>query len=359
MMEWFRFLLGLPPGASTVADDVDGLHVFVISTTMFVSFFVFGMATWFLVKYGRTSDEPLTRELRAKPRSEILTIALVLSFFLVFWIIGFRQYLAMTRPPANAETIHVEAKQWMWTFSYPDGRDTNDVLTVPVAKPIALVMTSRDVIHSFFVPAFRVKSDVVPGRIMTTWFEAKTPGTYPIWCTEYCGLDHSRMLGEVVVLSPEDYAAWKAVGRTEGGVANAGDCGGGPGSCAANDLVARGREVAVRRACVACHTVDGQRHVGPTWKDLYDSDVPLEGGGHVVADAAYLTRSMMEPNADIVRGYTAVMPTYQGTLSAAEVGALVAFIRSLSKAEGEAAPNAGISLPRLEIQKLPDAGGTP
>jgi len=241
----------------------------------------------------------------------------------------------------------------MWKFSYPDGRDTNDVLTVPVGKPIKLAMTSRDVIHSFYVPAFRVKQDVLPGRYTTVWFQATTPGTYSIWCAEYCGVSHSLMRGEVVVLSQEDYAAWRRNGQGTSPVA---DCGNGPGTCAGGDLVALGRQVAQRRACLACHSLDGQRHVGPTWSRLYGAERTLANGRRVIADEAYLTRSMMEPAADVVAGYTQVMPTYQGTLTAAEAGAILELIRSLRDGPAE---TAGVVLPRLDVTAVTDGGPAP
>jgi cytochrome c oxidase subunit 2 len=270
--------------------------------------------------------------------------------FILWWVIGFRQYVHMAEAPADSEVVYVDAKQWMWKFTYPGGRSTNDVLTVPVGKPIKLVMTSRDVIHSFFVPPFRVKQDVVPGRYVTVWFEAKKPGTYPIWCAEYCGPSHSTMRGEVVVLSQEDYARWEQNAHDE---AKSTDCGHGPGSCGEGDLVAIGRAVAVRRACVACHTLDGQRHIGPTWAGLYGSERTLSDGRKVIADEAYLTRSMMEPNADLVAGYPQVMPTYQGTLTAAEAGALVELIRALK--DHPISP--AIALPALDVRPHSTDGG--
>lgn len=336
MRELLRAILGLPPAASTVADDVDGLHFLVISATMLIAAYVFASAAWFAVRYARRKDGQLTERLAASRRHEAITIVVVLSAFLLFWVIGFRQYLRMTDPPPDADVVFVEAKQWMWKFTYADGRDANDVLTVPAGRPIKLVMSSRDMIHSFFVPAFRIKRDVLPGRETIAWFEAKTPGTYPIWCAEYCGVSHSRMRGEVVVLSPEDYARWR-------------------GKRGTGDLVAMGRDVAVRRACTACHTLDGQRHIGPTWSGLYGSEVTLSDGRRLVADDAYLTRSMMDPLADVVAGYQPVMPTYRGQLSAAEAGALVELIKSLR--HGPTA-TAGV-LPRLDVEPAADAGRAP
>jgi cytochrome c oxidase subunit 2 len=310
-MDLFRKLLFLPAAASSFADGVDMLHLFVIAVTMVVSAYVFVMAGWFTVRWRRRSADQLTRPLVATRAREALVVGAVTGTFVLFWVLGFRQYAAMTEPPRDAATVYVEAKQWMWKFSYDDGRSSNDVLTVPVGRPVKLVMSSRDVIHSFYVPAFRVKQDVVPGRDVVAWFVPTKPGSYPIWCAEYCGVSHSQMRGEVVVLAEDAYAAWMKTAGT------------GP------DLVTKGREVAVRRACLACHTVDGQRHVGPTWRGLYGSERVLADGRRVVADEAYLTRSMMEPQADVVAGYRQIMPAYQGALTAAEAGALVELIKSL------------------------------
>lgn len=357
MMALFRALLGLPASASTASDEIDLLHFTVISATMLVSTCVFAAAAWFCVRYYRKRDDQLTHRLVATRRLETATITILLTMFITWWVIGFRQYVRMVTPPVDADIVYVDAKQWMWKFTYASGRDANDVLTVPVGRPIKLVMTSRDVIHSFYVPAFRTKADVIPGRYTTLWFEAKTPGVYPIWCAEYCGVSHSLMRGEVNVLSQEDHARWLRAGRDQAMLA---DCGRGPGSCGREggggpaDMVEVGRAVAVRRACVACHTLDGQRHVGPTWSGLFGSERVLADGRRVVADESYLTRSMMEPNTDLVAGYPQVMPTYQGTLTAAETGALVELIRSLKHAPVAA----GIALPQLDVAAAPDGGTT-
>jgi cytochrome c oxidase subunit 2 len=353
MMEFMRAILALPVGASTAADGVDLLHFFVITVTMLISTYVFATAAWFCVRYYRKSTGQLTARLVASRRHELFTIGAVLTMFILWWVIGFRQYVHMAESPKDADVVYVDAKQWMWKFTYPGGRSANDVLTVPLGRPVKLVMTSRDVIHSFYVPAFRTKMDVIPGRYTTLWFQATKLGTYPIWCAEYCGVSHSLMRGEVNVLSQEDYAKWERDGRDEAKLA---DCGRGPGSCGGGDLVELGRAVAVRRACVACHTLDGQRHVGPTWSGLYGSERTMSDGRKLIADEAYLTRSMMEPNVDVVAGYPQVMPTYQGTLTAAETGALVELIRSLK----DRPLAAGIDLPSLDVSPARAAdGGAP
>lgn len=337
-MDLLRLLLNLPPGASSVADRIDGLHALVIGTTMAVATYVFASVAWFTFRYRRRGEAPATSPLSASRRHELAVIGLVLVTFVTWWVIGYRQYVDLRRPPANAETVFVEAKQWMWKFAYADGRTANDVLTVPIGRPIKLVMTSRDVIHSFYVPSFRLKTDVLPGRTTTMWFEATALGTFPIWCAEYCGVNHSAMRGEVEVVPLDDYARRHAHPTTDA------------------DLVALGRATAEKRQCTACHTFDGQPHVGPTFFGLFGSERVFADGRRGVADEAYLTRSMMDPTADVVRGFRPVMPTYQGVLSNVEVGALVAFIASLRDA---AAPS-GVSLPKLTITPSPSASpGTP
>jgi cytochrome c oxidase subunit 2 len=337
VLDLFRRIIGLPAGASTISDDIDALHLFVIGSTFAVAAYVFAMTAWFIARHRRRKRNALTQRVAARPLHEMALIGGVTFVFLFWWVLGFRQYVKIHEPPGDADIVYVEAKQWMWKFVDRDGRSTNDTLTVQAGRPVRLVMTSRDVIHSFFVPSFRLKQDVVPGRTTTLWFQAKDPGIYPIWCAEYCGLNHSNMRGEIVVLSAEDYARYRD---------------GAPGE--PGGLVAQGREVAMKRGCVACHTLDGQRHVGPTFRGLFGSDVALADGRHVLADEAYLTRSMVEPNADVVAGFPQVMPSYQGSLSPAEAGALVELIKSVKNETGQ---SLGVALPRLQVAPAaPDRG---
>ena len=348
MMALLRAILNLPIEASSYARAVDNLHVFVITTTMLGATLVFLLALWYTIRYRRRGVSQLTPRMQVSTAAETLMIGGILSLFLLWWVIGYVQYARMAVPPENASTVYVMGKQWMWKFAYPDGRSAVDVLTVPVGKPVKLVMTSRDVIHSFYVPAFRMKHDVVPGRYYSAWFEPTKPGVYEIFCAEYCGTSHSRMLGSVLVMSQSDYAEWldgqpklsreSEVGRTAQG---------------GGDLAQTGRQVAVRRACVACHTIDGQSHVGPTWAGLYNSSVNLTDGRTVVADDAYLTKSMMDPNAEVVAGYRSIMPTYLGVLSEPEVAALVEFIKSLKSVPF----TPSVKLP--ETIAVPDGGTRP
>jgi cytochrome c oxidase subunit 2 len=323
MNDLLRAWLNLPPQASTYAADIDLLHYWVISATMLGATFVFLLGLYYVARYRRSAARATTPHLQTSVPAEMVIIGGILTLFLVFWVVGTTQYNRMMSPPADAISVYVTGKQWMWEFAYPDGRSSLDVLTVPAHRPVKLVMTSRDVIHSFFVPAFRMKHDVVPGRYYTAWFEAKAPGIYQVECAEFCGVSHSRMLGEVHVLSQPDYERWLQGGAptTREGFAVAKE----PGA----DLAAIGRDSAARRGCLNCHTIDGQPHIGPTWAGLYESRVSLSDGRVVTADDAYLTKSMMEPQADIVAGYKGVMPTYRGALPEPEVAALVEFIQSL------------------------------
>jgi cytochrome c oxidase subunit 2 len=333
-------LLALPPEGSTISTQIDALHVFVITTTMVSSFIVFAAAAYFVVRYKRKDEGQLTPRVNATVRSEGTIVVGILGLFVLWWVIGFRQYVTMRDPPEGAMTVYVTAKQWMWKFTYPDGRSANDVLTIPTGKPVKLVMTSRDVIHSFYVPGFRTKMDVLPGRYTTEWFEAKAAGEYPIYCAEYCGVSHSMMRGTVVVLTPEDYETWLEKPARD----VSGD----------TDLATRGAEVARRRECLACHTVTGERHIGPTWAGLYGSWQSMSDGRRVLADEAYLTRSMMEPGAEVVDTYKNVMPSYFAVLPQPEAAALVEYIKSLRDVH----PVSGVALPTLEStpKEVADAG---
>jgi cytochrome c oxidase subunit 2 len=346
MNDFLRTLLFLPPQASTVARRIDQLHFVVITATMLGALLVTVIGGWFVLRYRRpTSDTTLANaDATARPHVAFKigsTVGLTV-LFLVFWAIGLRTFMRLRVAPPGAMIIYVTAKKWMWTFAYPAGARSIERLFVPVGRPVELYMTSRDVIHGFYVPAFRVKNDVVPGRTMTLWFEARTPGTYPILCTQYCGTGHSMMRGEVVALSPEDFDRWldgwepgetPAVAGPVYVEPQLGLVEPEPGRPVS--MVRQGERVAAETGCLRCHTLDGSPHIGPTWAGLYGSVVPLEGGSEVVADVAYITESIMDPMAKIHRGFQAVMPSYLGRLGPGEVSAIVELIRSLRDVEAQ------------------------
>ncbi len=341
MNELMRRVLFLPEQASEYARRVDHLHYFVIVTTMIAAAGVFLTALVFFVKFKRRSDHDPTPHVAPRFVHELLFIGTPLAFFLVWFAIGFPQFVELSRPPEGAMDVYVQGKQWMWKFSYPGGPNAIDSLRVPAGRPVRLLITSRDVIHSLFIPALRVKQDALPGRYTQTWFKAERPGRYEIFCAEYCGTSHSSMLGELVVMPAAEFDDW--VNEQRRGLALVQDASAARGERVrpSSNLVDEGRRVASEQGCLKCHTVDGTRHIGPTWVDLYGRSEKLQSGKLVVADEGYLTKSMMDPAADVVAGYQNVMPTFQGKLSPPEVAAIVEFIKSLKKPAVRAGPSEG------------------
>jgi cytochrome c oxidase subunit 2 len=343
--ELFRRVLGLPEQASSIAYGIDVLHYVVITVSLLGAAGVAAAVALLLFRFrARRGPAPAHVHPRAPVWLEAAVIAGLLAMFLAFWVVGFRQLVRIQAPPPGAMNVYVVGKQWMWTFAYPDGTATIGDLYVPVGKPVRLLMTSRDVIHSFFVPDFRIKQDVLPGRTLVAWFEATRAGPHDILCAEYCGLEHSRMRGRVIALAGEDWARW-AEAR--------------PAPTA--DLATAGGRIAADRGCLRCHTVDGAPHLGPTWAGLYGATVPLEGGGAIRADEAYLTESMMDPERRIHAGYPPIMPPYRGLLDGAEVAALVEYIRSLPARAAPASPPPVAPLPTAPIVEPagPAAPGAP
>jgi cytochrome c oxidase subunit 2 len=341
MNELYRRLLFLPEQASQYAHDVDLLHYVIITTTFIGAAGVFLAAIYFFVRYRRRSDSDVTPKVSPTLLHEVLFIGGPLVLFLAWFAIGFPQYMRLSTPPADAMDVFVQGKKWMWKFAYPGGPNSIDALRVPAGRPVRLLITSRDVIHSFYVPALRVKQDALPGRYTQTWFKADRPGRYEIFCAEYCGLSHSGMLGELIVMPAADFDDWLTQQRR--GLARAQDAAPVPGETvlASSNVVEEGRRVAAEQGCLKCHSVDGTRHIGPTWQDLYLREEKLLTGKSVVADEAYLTKSMMDPAADIVQGYQNVMPTYQGKLTPPETAAIVEYIKTLRTMAVRSGPSEG------------------
>jgi cytochrome c oxidase subunit II len=337
--DFLRRVLMLPEQSSTMASEVDHLHYFIILVTMAGATAVAFATLYFLVRYRDGANRPAARPGAAARRTalslELTAVAGLLALFVFWWVLGFRQYVRLEKAPEGSLTVYVTAKQWMWSFAYPRGGGSSGVLYVPVGRPVELVMTSRDVIHSFYVPDFRVKQDVVPGRSTSVWFEVDQPGRHRLMCAELCGVGHSTMRGEVIALAPADYE--RALDRLAP-VRVAGPVYGAPAVVGEQDppeglsLAAMGQRVAAQSGCLRCHTVDGTPHIGPTFAGLYGAEIPLADGHQVVADEKYLTESMMDPAARVHLGFRPVMPGYQGLLGAVEIGAVVEYIRTLADA---------------------------
>jgi len=328
MNELFRKLLFLPEQGSAYAQQVDQLHYFVVTMTM-IGFV--GVATalfYFVIRYRRRREGESTPHVSPRPLHEALFVAGPLALFLLWFAIGYPLFVRLTTPPKDAIDVYVMGKKWMWKYAYPGGPGGIDTLHVPAGRPVRLLLTSRDVIHSFYLPAFRIKQDAVPGRYTQTWFQADRPGRYEIFCAEYCGIGHSSMLGELVVMPPEKFDEWLESARRSQAVAAAQDSVQQDPS-PTTTLAEQGRRLSAEYGCLKCHSVDGTRHIGPSWLGLYQRKELLESGATVAADEGYITESMMDPRAKVVKGYQAVMPTFQGRIPAPEIAAIVEFIKTL------------------------------
>jgi cytochrome c oxidase subunit II len=308
-----------PEAASTFARDVDLLYIVWSAITLFFSLLIAGAIVFFMVKFRR-------RDLRSFGIPEKTSIPLEITWSIIPLIIamtmfgwGARVYFKQYRPPADALEYWTVGKQWMWKFQHPDGQREINTLHIPVGQPIKLTIASEDVIHSFFVPAFRVKQDAVPGRYTQVWFEATKPGVYKMFCAEYCGGEHSKMIGSIVAMEPQAYEEWLA---------------GGP---AGRSMVASGAELFTSLACDTCHTEGpGRAPRAPRLEGLFGNQVALASGRTLLADEEYLRSSILNPHEQIVAGWQPIMPTYQGQITEEQLAQLVAYIRSLSTAEAGA-----------------------
>lgn len=324
-----------PEQASTHAPRVDALYFYLVAVSVFFSLLIAGLVIYFAIKYRRRSETELPRGVAGSLKLElfwsVIPLAISLSFF--FW--GAKLFFSMSRPPNDAIEIYVVGKQWMWKVQHADGQREINELHVPVGRPVRLTMTSEDVIHDFFVPAFRMKRDVLPGRYSTAWFEATKPGRYHLFCAQYCGTKHSAMIGWVDVMEPVVYENWLS------------------GGAATESLASAGAKLFVQHACNTCHRSDTQAR-GPNLEGLVGKIVHLQNGQTLIADEQYIRESIVAPNAKMVEGYQPIMPTFQGLISEEGLLQLVAYIKSLSKAEappGGAGPPVPKSPPKREATK--------
>lgn len=302
----------LPSADSTLSADVDGLFLFVTYLSIFFfTIIVAGMA-WFVFQYRDRPGRPKVKQVSHSTVLEVTwsVIPTILVIFIFIW--GVKGFMDMAVAPRGAVEVQVTGKKWQWEFDSPDfGKSLNE-LVVEVDKPVKLILSAEDVLHSFYVPDFRVKMDAVPGRYTTLWFQATKVGEHQVFCTEYCGTGHSAMLAKVVVLSAEDYAKRKAESQSTGEIS-----------------AASGEKLYSSKNCKACHSIDGARVVGPSFKALWDKDESLADGSTVKVDENYLRESILDPNAKIVATYPPAMPPYKGLLKDHEIGSLIAYIKSL------------------------------
>lgn len=313
--------LGLMPAqASTMAFQVDLLYGFLIAVTAFFSLLIAAGVIGFSIKYRRRSEHDRTPHIHGSNLLEAVWTVIPLAITMVMFFWGAHIFVTLKRPPDDALQVNVVGKQWMWKLQHLEGRREINQLHVPVGRPVKLTLTSEDVIHSFYVPAFRIKQDAVPGRYTTTWFEATKVGEYHLFCAEYCGTVHSGMIGKVVVMDPADYQAWLAGESTSAAAAAPAD--GGSGS-----LVASGKALYEKHGCITCHQAGSV--LGPPLAGVPGSTVALQDGNSVTADDEYLRESILNPQAKVVKGFAPVMPTFKGQMSEEQILQLIAYIKSL------------------------------
>ncbi len=294
-----------------MAWQVDALYIYLVLVSAVMTLLIFTAVAVLAIKY-RAREGQAAHQIEGSMILEITWSIIPFGVMLTFFLWGAVLFFKERTPPTNSTEVYVVAKQWMWKLEHMEGQREINELHIPTGQNVKLIMTSQDVIHSFFVPAFRLKQDVLPGRYTTLWFQATTPGTYHLFCAEYCGTSHSGMIGNIIVMEPQDYAQWMA---------------GGPSA----SLPEAGKQLFTSLGCSTCHRFDIQGR-GPNLTGVYNKPVLLEDGRTVIADDNYVRESILNPTAKIVNGFKPVMPTFQGIVSDEQLNALVAYVKSLSQA---------------------------
>jgi cytochrome c oxidase subunit 2 len=319
-----------PETASTLAEQVDGLFFFILAVTVFFTLLIAALVIIFIVRYRRRSTSDRPPHIHGSLRLELTWTIIPLLIALGMFVWGARVYVTWATPPEQSLEVYVVGRQWMWHLQHTGGQREINQLHVPVGRPVKLTITSQDVIHSFFVPAFRLHRDAVPGRYVTAWFEATKTGRFRLYCSEYCGTNHSSMIGEVVVMDAEAYREWLTRGADD-------------------SLATKGSKLFRKLQCVACHSADSRARA-PVLENLYLRRVPLADGTTVVADEDYLRESIRNPSAKIVAGFQApsIMPPFTDDLvDEEELIQLIAFLRALGTGE---------TPPRVESAAPPAVG---
>jgi cytochrome c oxidase subunit 2 len=318
-----------PERASSMASQVDAIYIFLLVVCGMVALLVFTCLLYFAARYrSRVGVE--AEQIDGSTPLELTWSIIPLCVFMVFFAWGALVFFKQRTPPRDATEVYVVAKQWMWKLEHAEGQREINELHVPVGRDVKLIMTSQDVIHSFYVPVFRMKQDVLPGRYTVAWFRATKPGTYHLFCAEYCGTQHSGMIGSIVVMEPAQYEAWMS---------------GGP----AGPLSATGEKVFAELGCSTCHRSDAQGR-GPNLQGVFGNPVALADGRTLVADENYIRECILDPGAKRVKGFQPIMPTFQGLVSEEQVNALVAYVKSLSNTKAPAGTSASTANPETKAQ---------
>ena len=325
-----------PDQASTFAKDVDALYFFVFATSAFFAVVVALAVIYFGIRYHKTHDGEIGARIEGNLPLELLwsVIPTIIAMVMFGW--GASVFYHLRRPPAEAMHIYAVGKQWMWKFQHLEGQREINELHIPAGQPVKITISSEDVLHSLFFPAFRTKIDAIPGRYTELWFDAQTPGQYHIFCAEYCGTNHAGMIGTVTVMEPANYQLWLQGGGMEG------------------TLAQRGAKVFNDLACSTCHLDTGQGR-GPSLKDIVGTTVELQNGSSVTVDEAYLRESILNSQAKVVKGFQPLMPTFQGLISEENLVALIEHVKSLSPNATSAAAPATSAAPAAAPTRKPAA----
>jgi cytochrome c oxidase subunit II len=311
-MEWFRSIM-LPPQGSAFAGEVDTLYMFLFWLSVVLFLGIAGAAIYFAWRY-RYKPGRVTPHITHNTTLEIVwsVLPLLLCGVIFFW--GLNGWMKYAVAPGESMEIQITAKKWIWTFEYPDGSRTANEIHVPINKPVKFIMTSEDVLHDFFVPDMRVKHDIVPGRYTEVWFTPTVLGKHHVTCAEYCGKGHSDMTATLVVDNEPEFKKWLETGGDD---------------WKNYPPEVWGQMQREQKGCATCHSVDGSKGQGPTWKGIYGTMVEMNDGKSYLVDDAYLQESMMQPNAKIVKGFEAIMPSFQGLLHPQDIRGLIAYIKTL------------------------------
>ena len=320
----------LGEAASRTTGQVDALFLFIAGVSLFFFLLVEGLLIYFAIRYRKRkgAEAVETPDIRGNFLLETVWILIPSLVVVAFFYYGYIVFRDIRTPPPGATDIHAVSRQWLFEFRYPDGRKSINELRVPAGSPVKLILSSDDVIHSFYIPAYRLKQDMVPGQYTTLYLHPDKAGTYDILCAEYCGVAHSTMRAELIVMEPGAYAAWR---ETQAAPADL-------------SLAEQGKALVEKSGCLGCHALEGEEKIGPNLGQGFGRKVLLADGTSVTADEEYLRESIFDPKAKVVKGYPAVMPTFKGSLSPDDVGSIIAYLRSLSgdkeedkKKEGEKA----------------------
>jgi cytochrome c oxidase subunit 2 len=309
LVKWLHASALFPAEASTIAPYADALYFFLLAITVIGLVLVGVLVFGFSIRY-RKAKSPVATQVEGSTLLEATWTIIPLALFMVTWIWGALLYFRIYNPPTNAMNIYVVGKQWMWKAEHEGGQHEINALHVPTGRAVQLTLISQDVFHSFSIPDFRIKREVIPGRYSTVWFQATTPGTYHIFCTQYCGTNHSAMIGEVTVLSPEDYQKWTQE------------------STSGTSLAQNGERLFASMGCNACHSGSAAAR-GPNLAGVYGSKLQLTSGSEVLVNDAYLRDAILNPSQHVTAGYAPIMPTYQGQVSEDGLIDLVEYIKNM------------------------------